>query len=77
MNEIEKLYKYLVKNHSQKCADISIWEYVDNPKKDTPYIKNGMHNSTFLNAKELEKQGLIEIQLHDRGDRAFLKVIKT
>lgn len=66
-----------MKNHSKKCADIQIWEYIDNPKQVPPYIKSGKHNSTFLNAKELEKQGLIEIQLHDRGDRAFLKVIKT
>jgi len=77
MDKIEKLYKYLVKNHSQKCADIQIWEYIDNTKEVPPYIKSGKHNSTFLNAKKLEKQGLIEIQLHDRGNRAFLKVIKT
>lgn len=72
----DKLYKYLVKNHSKKPADISIWEYIDNPDQVPPYIKSGKHNSTFLNAKELEKQGLIEIRIHDRGDRAFLKVLK-
>lgn len=77
MDKIERLYKYLVKNHSKKCADISIWEYIDNPKQVPPYMKSGKHNSTFLNAKELEKKGLIEIQLHDTGNRAFLKVIKT
>jgi len=40
-------------------------------------MKSGKYNSTFLNAKELEEQGLIKIQIQHNGDRAFLRVIKT
>jgi hypothetical protein len=72
---IRRLYDYLLRNHYKKPCNISIWEYIQNTDPGPAYIKSGKHNSTFLKAKELEKQGLIEIQLHDGGNRAFLKVL--
>jgi hypothetical protein len=74
MNTSEKLYRYLVKNHGKKPADINIWQYNENPNKTPPFIRSEKHNSTFLNAQELWSQGLIDIQIHNNGNRAFLKL---